>query len=97
VAIALALALQTPSTATGQGGPMNAEREAAVDAFLYAAAEKSELANVWIAIFTMCLMIACTVTIGVWLLRYHEEAESIRLYAVEPTSAIQLILDDCNL
>jgi hypothetical protein len=64
---------------------------------LCAAAETSELANVWAAILTMCLMIACTVTIGFWVLRYHEEAELIRPYAVEPTSAFQLILDDCGL
>ncbi len=75
---------------------MIAEREAAVDVFLCAAAERSELANVWVALITMCLMIACTVTIGVWLLRYHEEAETIRPFAVEPTSAIQLILEDCG-
>lgn len=72
------------------------EREVAAEVCVCIAAEKSELANVWAAVLTLCLFIACTVTIGFWLVKYHGEAESLRDYAIEPTSALQLILEDCT-
>jgi hypothetical protein len=97
VAIAWHRLCESDGSSNGQGGPMIGEREEAADAFLCAAAEKCELANVWAAVLTLCLFIACTVTLGVWLFRYHQEAESMQPYLSEPTSAMELILEDCLL
>lgn len=76
---------------------MIGDREEAAELFLAAAVNRSELANVWAAVLSLCMFIACTVTVGVWLVRYHEEAQTLQPYMEEPTGAWQLLLDDCSL
>jgi hypothetical protein len=58
---------------------------------------ESEVAQVWAALLGLYFCIACAVTLGCWLCIYHVEAQSMQPYLVEPTTTVQLILDDIPL
>jgi hypothetical protein len=75
----LALSLQLPTDATGQGGPMTCE---------------SETANVWAALLGLSFFIAATLTVGYWLYIYHDEAKQMQPFMTESCTAAQMILDD---
>jgi hypothetical protein len=55
---------------------------------------EGEAANVWAAMLGLALLIALAVTVGYWLIVYHSEAAEINPYLLEPTSALEMILDD---
>jgi hypothetical protein len=58
---------------------------------------ESEAAQVWAALLGLAFFIAVTVTAGVWLCIYHEEAREIAPYANEPCTTFHLIWDDLPL
>ncbi len=58
---------------------------------------ESEAAQVWAALFGLAFLIAVTVTAGVWLCIYHDEAQEIQPYATEPCTTFHLIWDDLPL
>jgi len=58
---------------------------------------ESETANVWAALTALAAFIAMTVTVGIWLYVYHEEAAEIQPYSTEPCTTIRMILDDIPL
>ena len=55
---------------------------------------EGEAANVWAAMLGLALLIAVTLTIGYWLTVYHHEAAEVNPYLLEPTSALEMILED---